>query len=145
MFGVSLSAQEIPKNIILNLDIENVMMDSLMTKSQIVASFGEPDDYKLYDYDLDGIYEEYYYGKDRLLFINSRLYSFSISTSRWSVLNRHFTDGIRVGDNISRLASFEPEYHDSNTYTICCYEDFYMVINVRDDGAISNINFSFRN
>lgn len=135
----------VPENIIYNLDIEGVMMDSLMTKSQVIAKFGEPDEYLFYDYDIDGTYEWYHFGEDSLLFINERLYSFSVSNTEWAILTNHFDVGVKVGDNIAKLSVLAPETNGEGQYTLWCYEDFLMVINVDENDIITNINFTFRN
>ena len=53
----------VPENIIYNLDIEGVMMDSLMTKNQVIEKFGEPDKFHMKNsfLDTEAKYERYDY------------------------------------------------------------------------------------
>lgn len=139
----------VPENIIYNLDIEGVMMDSLMTKDQVIEKFGEPDKFSMKNsfLDTEAKYERYDYEKAMLLFIDEMLYAFSVSHSEWSVLNTYIEGGVRVGDNISKIASLKPEpanWLGEGVYYLCCYEDFNMIINTTSEGVITNINFSFR-
>lgn len=144
MFDSNFVNDEVPENMIYDLDVEGVMMDSLMTKSQVIAKFGEPDEYLFYDYDIDGTYEWYHFGENSLLFINERLYSFSVSNTEWAILTNHFDVGVKVGDNIAKLSVLAPETNGESQYTLWCYEDFLMVINVNENDIITNINFTFR-
>jgi hypothetical protein len=128
-------------------DVEGVWMDSLMTKDQVIEKYGEPDEYLLHDYDLDGIYEWYHYGEDYLLFINERLYAFYVSTSRWSVLMKMIDGGVKIGDQFSTLSPLSPilvdGIEDSSTYYVPL-GDYPLLIEVHN-GLIADILFTFRN
>ncbi len=144
-----ISAQEkFPENMIFDLDVNGVMMGTHMTKEQVFAEFGTPCEYNLSEYsDRDNIYERYFYPLNWLVFVDDSLYSFGISDINWSILNNHFQGGVKVGDNISKLAQFNPEpatWLGENSYAICCYGDFYMTIKTKPDGIIKHIHFTFR-
>ena len=118
-------------------------------ENQVIEKFGEPDKFHMKNsfLDTEAKYEQYDYEKAMLLFIDEMLYAFSVSHSEWSVLNTYIEGGVRVGDNISKIASLKPEpanWLGEGAYYLCCYEDFNMIINTTSEGVITNINFSFR-
>ena len=127
-------------------DVAGVHVYSQMTKNQVIQKFGQPEEYDCRDSYMDekAIYELYYYGDgDRLVFINGYLYSFDVSTERWSVLMNMIENGVKIGDMFSRLEPLNPKVVDwldvSNRYYIPC-GDFPLYIDVKD-GIIIYISY----
>lgn len=83
------------------VDIDGIMLNSSMTKEEVIAKFGEPDSYYINDDgSLVGLVETYVYGDNTLSFMNNELNGFYICDERWPVMNDIFVGGLKVGDNI---------------------------------------------
>ena len=84
------------------VDIDGIMLNSSMTKEDIIAKFGHPDNYYIND---DGSLvahiETYVYGDNSLSIMNNKLNGFYICDGRWKVMHDIFPEGLQVGDNIS--------------------------------------------
>lgn len=90
------------------VDIDGVMLYTSMTKVEVIAQFGEPDNYYIND---DGslvcLVETYVYGDNTLSFTDNYLNGFYICDKRWAVMNDIFVGGLKVGDNISVFDNIE--------------------------------------
>ena len=94
-----------------SIDVEGVKIDQKMTYDQFVAKFGIPTEYTQSDSAEGGessIDEYYKVGQDVFYFQDNGAFSgFSINENKFSVLTLWITDGIRVGDKLSKLDNFK--------------------------------------
>lgn len=79
------------------VDIDGVMLYTSMTEEEVIAKFGEPDDYYINDYEsLVCLEETYVYGDNALTFRDNELNGFYICDKRWAVMNDIFVDGLKM-------------------------------------------------
>ena len=94
-----------------SIDVEGVKIGHKMTYDQFVAKFGKPTEYTQSDSGEGGessIDEYYKVGQDVFYFQDNGAFSgFSINENKFSVLTLWITDGIRVGDKLSKLDNFK--------------------------------------
>ena len=90
-----------------SIDVEGVKIGQKMTYDQFVAKFGKPTEYTQSDSGEGGessIDEYYKVGQDVFYFQDNGAFSgFSINENKFSVLTLWITDGIRVGDKLSKF------------------------------------------
>ena len=78
-------------------DVEGIETGTYMTRSQVIAKFGEPDNYYINDYGpLVCLEETYVYGDNALTFRDNELNGFYICDKRWAVMNDIFVDGLKM-------------------------------------------------
>ena len=94
-----------------SIDVEGVKIGQKMTYDQFVAKFGKPTEYTQSDSGEGGessIDEYYKVGQDVFYFQDNGAFSgFSINENKFSVLTLWTTDGIRLGDKLSKLDNFK--------------------------------------
>ena len=87
------------------IDVADVKLGAKMSKEQVIAKFGVPDDYHVSDDgSLVGFVETYFYGKNSLSFMNGEFNGFDIYDARWNVMSDCFENGLRVGMPLSVIA-----------------------------------------
>ena len=94
-----------------SIDVEGMKIGHKMTYDQFVAKFGKPTEYTQSDSGEGGessIDEYYKVGQDVFYFQDNGAFSgLSINENKFSVLTLWITDGIRVGDKLSKLDNFK--------------------------------------
>ena len=126
-------------------DLEGIDSTKL-TKEQVIAKFGQPNEYISYDPEIGDLYETYVYDDYLLEFHDSCLFQFYISSKNFAVFTKDVDGGIRVGDSLEKVlnSDLKPHYsawYDDNTY----YQYFFdLRINYRiKDGIIVEIWTTF--
>ena len=85
-----------------NMDVNGIFIGGTYTKTQVVAKWGTPTQYRSNTSEF-GINETYHYSNSIFYFSDNGIFeSFYISTSNFAVYTA-FSGGIKVGDNISRI------------------------------------------
>ena len=123
-------------------DIEGVAIGTTMTKNEVIAKFGEPDQHSYSDADDLGIDERYHYEENLLIFNNSEFIGFVVSDNRWRVLTNVVDGGVRVGDQFSKIEFLKPEvatWIDNETYYVP-RGDYYLFFKI-SSGIIREIDF----
>ena len=121
-------------------DLEGIDSTKL-TKEQVIAKFGQPDEYTDTVYE-DGRYETYIYGNDRLLFIDGSLFEFYISSKNFAVFTKDIDGGIRVGDSLEKVLNSDLKPHYSAWYDEDTYHQYYYDLRIYyriKDGIIMEI------
>ncbi len=90
--------------------VNGVNIFSKMTKSEVIAKFGEPTKYKYYDSQDNGVDEWYYYSESHLVFKENYFIEFSISDNRFALTLDGLDRNVAVGDKFSVLAPLDPHY-----------------------------------
>lgn len=139
-----------------SIDVEGVKIGRKMTYDQFVAKFGKPTEYTQSDSgeggesSIDGYYKV---GQDVFYFQDNGAFSgFSINENKFSVLTLWITDGIRVGDKLSKLDNFKygkpkvaswlkPENGFVEYAIFYNHLDAFVYLSVKD-GVIHNIRYS---
>lgn len=139
-----------------SIDVEGMKIGQKMTYDQFVAKFGKPTEYTQSDSGEGGessIDEYYKVGQDVFYFQDNGAFSgFSINENKFSVLTLWITDGIRVGDKLSKLDNFKygkpkvaswlkPENGFVEYAIFYNHLDAFVYLSVKD-GVIHNIRYS---
>ncbi len=123
--------------------VNGVEVFAKMTKSEVIAKFGEPVKYKYYDSQDNGVDEWYYYTESHFHFNNNYFIGFSISDNRFVLTLDGLDRTVVVGDRFSVLAPLDPHYmewFEKDWYCIV-FED-EMVRFLVKNGLIDAIVFS---
>ena len=89
-------------------DIEGVAIGTAMTKNEVIAKFGESDQYSDSDAGDLCIDERSHYEENLLIFNNSEFIGFAVSDNRWRILTNDINGGVRVGDQFSKIEILKP-------------------------------------
>ena len=121
-------------------DVDSVCVDTVMTKEEVIARFGEPDRYQYNDAGPDGIDECYHYGKSFIKFHDNVFIEFSICDSSFVALKCSIPGGVRVGDPFEVLAPLSPRrahWIKGECYTLFYCSDFPAYVEVSNGKIIA--------
>lgn len=125
-------------------DVDSVCVDTVMTKEEVIARFGEPDEYEFYDAGPDGIEEYYHYGKSFIKFHDNVFIEFSICDSSFVALKCSIPGGVRVGDPFEVLAPLSPRrahWIKGECYALFHDTDCMVFVDI-SEGKIDSIYYS---
>ena len=125
-------------------DVDSVCVDTVMTKEEVIARFGEPDEYEFYDAGPDGIDECYHYGKSFIKFHDNVFIEFSICDSSFVALKCSIPGGVRVGDPFEVLAPLSPRrahWIKGECYALFHDTDCMVFVDI-SEGKIDSIYYS---
>ena len=101
-------------------DVEGIETGTYMTRSQVIAKFGEPDYIEVHE-SCDGMDEHYYYNDSYLHFENNVFIGFCLRDPRFIALKTLTSTGIKAGDSLSELNDFKygkPTFHQEGKYVL---------------------------
>ena len=127
-------------------DVAGIKVGTKMSKRQVIAKFGLPDNYSCSDAGELGVDEIYYYGENSLSFNNNEFIGFFISDKKWPVLVSWIDGGIRVGEPLSSISSLNPQkagWLGPDVYFVP-NGDFPIFFRLKS-GVICEISFEFTN
>lgn len=127
--------------------VNGVEVDTKMTKSEVIAKFGEPDKYLYQDSGDNGVNEWYHYGKTHFVFKDEYFIEFTVCDKNFSVTLGGLDSDITVGDNFSVLSPLDLKkmdrpWHEKDLYCVYYYDD--RVCFKKKDGLIEYIYYSLR-
>ncbi len=125
-------------------DVDSVCVDTVMTKEEVIARFGEPDRYQYNDAGPDGIDECYHYGKSFIKFHDNEFIEFSICDSSFVALKCSIPGGVRVGDPFEVLAPLSPRrahWIKGECYALFHDTDCMVFVDI-SEGKIDSIYYS---
>lgn len=126
--------------------VNGVEVDTKMTKSEVIAKFGEPDKYLYQDSGDNGVNEWYHYGKTHFVFKDEYFIEFTICDKNFSVTLGGLDSDITAGDNVSVLYPLDLKKMDrpwqKDLYCVYYYDD--RVCFKKKDGLIEYIYYSLR-
>ncbi len=96
----------------IDIAVNGVQILSKMTKDEVVAKFGEPDDYQYEDTGDNGINEWYWYGKSHFVFKDDCFIEFTVYDRRFVVTLPGLDAVVTVGNKFSVLEPLNPEVFD---------------------------------
>lgn len=88
-------------------DVNGVKIGTVMSKDQVIAIFGEPDEYKICDNGQEGIGEFFFFNGNRIHLSNGKFDDFYLCTPQYVAFINHIDGGLKVGDSLSRLDDFK--------------------------------------
>lgn len=141
---VSIVAGFVSASVMSAYDVDSVCVDTVMTKEEVIARFGEPDRYQYNDAGPDGIDECYHYGKSFIKFHDNVFIEFSISDSSFVALKCSIPGGVRVGDPFEVLAPLSPRrahWIKGECYALFHDTDCMVFVNI-SEGKIVSIYYS---
>ena len=141
---VSMVAGLVSASVMSAYDVDSVCVDTVMTKEEVIARFGEPDEYEFYDAGPDGIEEYYHYGKSFIKFHDNVFIEFSICDSSFVALKCSIPGGVRVGDPFEVLAPLSPRrahWIKGECYALFHDTDCMVFVDI-SDGKIDSIYYS---
>lgn len=141
---MSIVAGLVSASVISAYDVDSVCVDTVMTKEEVIARFGEPDEYEFYDAGPDGIEEYYHYGKSFIKFHDNVFIEFSICDSSFVALKCSIPGGVRVGDPFEVLAPLSPRrahWIKGECYALFHDTDCMVFVDI-SDGKIDSIYYS---
>lgn len=141
---VSIVAGLVSSSMISAHDVDSVRVWTVMTKEEVIARFGEPDEYEFYDAGPDGIEEYYHYGKSFIKFHDNVFIEFSICDSSFVALKCSIPGGVRVGDPFEVLAPLSPRRTDwikGECYALFHDTDCMVFVDI-SEGKIDSIYYS---
>ena len=138
-----LISQENPE--IIHIDIEGFEPGMTMTYNDFVVKFGKPDIYRSYETEF-GLDEEYEIGDNLFHFEeNGVFHNFSIGDNKFRVLTYYIKEGVRVGDEFSKLDRFKPRFESDCDNGLSQYvlfdkiSDDKLIVFVKNEKIISMI------
>ncbi len=141
---VSMVAGLVSASVMSAYDVDSVCVDTVMTKEEVIARFGEPDEYEFYDAGPDGIEEYYHYGKSFIKFHDNVFIEFSICDSSFVALKCSIPGGVRVGDPFEVLAPLSPRrahWIKGECYALFHDTDCMVFVDI-SEGKIDSIYYS---
>ena len=141
---MSIVAGLVSASVISAYDVDSVCVDTVMTKEEVIARFGEPDEYEFYDAGPDGIDEYYHYGKSFIKFHDNEFIEFSICDSSFVALKCSIPGGVRVGDPFEVLAPLSrrrAHWIKGEGYALFHDTDCMVFVNI-SEGKIVSIYYS---
>ena len=141
---VSMVAGLVSASVMSAYDVDSVCVDTVMTKEEVIARFGEPDEYEFYDAGPDGIDECYHYGKSFIKFHDNVFIEFSICDSSFVALKCSIHGGVRVGDPFEVLAPLSPRrahWIKGECYALFHDTDCMVFVDI-SEGKIDSIYYS---
>ena len=141
---VSMVAGLVSASVMSAYDVDSVCVDTVMTKEEVIARFGEPDEYEFYDAGPDGIEEYYHYGKSFIKFHDNVFIEFSICDSSFVALKCSIPGGVRVGDPFEVLAPLSPRrahWIKGEGYALFHDTDCMVFVDI-SEGKIDSIYYS---
>ena len=141
---VSMVAGLVSASVMSAYDVDSVCVDTVMTKEEVIARFGEPDEYEFYDAGPDGIEEYYDYGKSFIKFHDNVFIEFSICDSSFVALKCSIPGGVRVGDPFEVLAPLSPRrahWIKGECYALFHDTDCMVFVDI-SEGKIDSIYYS---
>ena len=141
---VSMVAGLVSASVMSAYDVDSVCVDTVMTKEEVIARFGEPDEYEFYDAGPDGIEEYYHYGKSFIKFHDNVFIEFSICDSSFVALKCSIPEGVRVGDPFEVLAPLSPRrahWIKGECYALFHDTDCMVFVDI-SEGKIDSIYYS---
>ena len=129
-------------------DLEGVDFGDALTKEQVIAKFGQPNEYTkvIYSEGEDEVYETYIYENNRLEFRDSHFFQFYISSKNFAVFTKDIDGGIRVGDSLEKVLNSDLKPHYSAWYDEDTYHQYYYDLRIYyriKDGIIVEIWTTF--
>ncbi len=127
-------------------DLEGVDFGDALTKEQVIAKFGQPNEYISYDPEIGDLYETYVYDDYLLEFHDSCLFQFYISSKNFAVFTKDIDGGIRVGDSLEKVLNSDLKPHYSAWYDEDIYHQYYYDLRIYyriKDGIIVEIWTTF--
>ena len=125
--------------------VNGIEVDTKMTKSEVIAKFGEPDRYSYNDAGMvEGIDEWYIYADGSLHFNNNLFIGFTVIGKSFAVTLGGLDSDITVGDKFSVLSPLnliEMDWYEKDWYCVYYYDE-WVSFKVKDD-SIAKIAFSF--
>ena len=127
--------------------VNGVEVDTKMTKSEVIAKFGEPDKYLYQDSGDNGVNEWYHYGETHFVFKDEYFIEFTVCDKNFSVTLGGLDSDITVGDKFSVLSPLDLKkmdrpWHEKDLYCVYYYDD--RVCFKKKDGLIEYIYYSLR-
>ena len=128
--------------------VNGIEVDTKMTKSEVIAKFGEPDRYSYNDAGMvEGIDEWYIYADGSLHFNNNLFIGFTVIGKSFAVTLDGLDSDITVGDKFSVLSPLDLKkmdrpWHEKDLYCVYYYDD--RVCFKKKDGLIEYIYYSLR-
>ncbi len=125
--------------------VNGIEVGTKMTKSEVIAKFGEPDRYSYNDAGMvEGIDERYIYADGSLHFNNNLFIGFTVIGKSFAVTLGGLDSDITAGDKFSVLSPLELVEMDwlARGWYCVYYYDEWVSFNVKDD-SIAKISFSF--
>ena len=126
--------------------VNGVEVDTKMTKSEVIAKFGEPDRYSYNDAGMvEGIDEWYLYADSSLHFNNNLFIGFTVCDKNFSVTLGGLDSDITAGDNVSVLSPLDLKKMDRpwQKDLYCVYYYDAIVIFKIEDHIIKWISYFF--
>jgi len=130
-------------------DIQGIK--SYMTKEDVIALFGEPQNYKrnhICNESEDHLYEDYYYEKDtQIQFFNGDLNEYDIRSDRFIMFPSLFPGGVKIGDSFSKVQSkyecFESQDNKGLYWSYLAGSDSKVRFRVDENGVITYIGCQY--
>ena len=125
--------------------VNGVEVDTKMTKSEVIAKFGEPDKYLYQDSGDNGVNEWYHYGKTHFVFKDEYFIEFTVCDKNFSVTLGGLDSDITAGDNVSVLSPLDLKKMDRpwQRDLYCVYYYDAIVIFKIEDHIIKWISYFF--
>ena len=126
--------------------VNGIEVDTKMTKSEVIAKFGEPDRYSYNDAGIvEGIDEWYLYADSSLHFNNNLFIGFTVCDKNFSVTLGGLDSDITAGDNVSVLSPLDLKKMDRpwQKDLYCVYYYDAIVIFKIEDHIIKWISYFF--
>ena len=125
--------------------VNGVEVDIKMTKSEVIAKFGEPDKYLYQDSGDNGVNEWYHYGETHFVFKDEYFIDFAVCDKNFSVTLGGLDSDITAGDNVSVLSPLDLKKMDRpwQKDLYCVYYNDAKVIFKIEDHIIKWISYFF--